>query len=219
MWLFVGQPRTASLAVWGREGADDGRQRHGHPAPERRFRQLPNHLSRGVQSRADAVRRQRRHRRAGIVYPRVDLLVQHPRLQSRNREPGSLSGQPHLYSPVDRKPCVRFGSDRRGLYSNLVANIDGKIQQLTSKMAYVGSVQSALDLYDENNKKRIDVATRGIGRLVDADMDATCLKLRALETQQQLAINGLHVANSQPSTLLQLFQQQFSTHKKSEGMY
>lgn len=73
-------------------------------------------------------------------------------------------------------------------------------------MAYVGSVQSSLDLYDENNRKRIDAATRGIGRLVDADMEVTAVKLRALETQQQLAINGLQIANSQPSTLLQLFQ-------------
>ena len=100
---------------------------------------------------------------------------------------------------------VRFGSDRQGLYSNLVANIHNKIQQLTSKMAYVGSVQSALDLYDENNMKRIDSATRGVGRLVDADMEVTAVKLRALETQQQLATNGLQIANSQPSTLLQLF--------------
>ena len=72
-------------------------------------------------------------------------------------------------------------------------------------MAYVGSVQSALDLYDENNMKRIDSATRGVGRLVDADMEVTAVKLRALETQQQLATNGLQIANSQPSTLLQLF--------------
>jgi len=123
-----------------------------------------------------------------------------------------VTGDPEAY-PVSstyilqsiENHVVRFGSDRRGLYSNLVANIDSKIQQLTSKMAYVGSVQSALDLYDENNKKRIDVATRGIGRLVDADMEVTAVKLRALETQQQLAINGLHLANSQPSTILRLF--------------
>lgn len=51
-------------------------------------------------------------------------------------------------------------------------------------MAYVGSVQSSLDLYDENNRKRIDAATRGIGRLVDADMEVTAVKLRALETQR-----------------------------------
>jgi flagellin len=100
---------------------------------------------------------------------------------------------------------VRFGSDRQGLYSNLVADIDSKIQQLTSKMAYVGSVQSSLDLYDENNRKRIDAATRGIGRLVDADMEVTAVKLRALETQQQLAIQALGIANSSPSRLLDLF--------------
>lgn len=100
---------------------------------------------------------------------------------------------------------VRFGSDRQGLYSNLVSDIDSKIQQLTSKMAYVGSVQSSLDLYDENNRKRIDAATRGIGRLVDADMEVTAVKLRALETQQQLAIQALGIANSSPSRLLDLF--------------
>ncbi|WCA61649.1 flagellin [Agrobacterium tumefaciens] len=124
-----------------------------------------------------------------------------------------VTGDPEAY-PVSptyilqsiENHVVRFGSDREGLYSNLVANIDSKIQQLTSKMAYVGSVQSALDLYDENNRKWIDSATRGVGRLVDADIEVTAVKLRALETQQQLAINGLHLANSQPSTILQLFQ-------------
>jgi flagellin len=52
-------------------------------------------------------------------------------------------------------------------------------------MAYIGSVQSALDLYDKNNKMRIDAATRGIGRLVDADMQETAVRMKALETQQQ----------------------------------
>ncbi|MCW8057502.1 flagellin [Agrobacterium tumefaciens] len=101
-----------------------------------------------------------------------------------------VTGDPEAY-PVSptyilqsiENHVVRFGSDRQGLYSNLVANIDSKIQQLTSKMAYVGSVQSALDLSDENNRKRIDAATRGIGRLVDADMEVMAVKLKALEAQ------------------------------------
>ena len=100
---------------------------------------------------------------------------------------------------------VRHGSDRQGLYSNLVANIDKKIEELTSKMAYVGSVQSSLNTYDELNKKAIETATKGIGRLVDADMNVTSVKLKALESQQQLAIQALGIANSSPSRLLDLF--------------
>lgn len=65
------------------------------------------------------------------------------------------------------------------MYSNLVNMIDEKIQELTSKMAYVGSVQSALDLYDEMNLKMIDTVNRGVGRLVDADMAEESARLRA----------------------------------------
>lgn len=100
---------------------------------------------------------------------------------------------------------IRHDSDRKGLYSNLVANIDKKIEELTSKMAYVGSVQSALNTYDELNKKTIETATKGIGRLVDADMDVTAVRIRALEAQQQLAIQALGIANSEPRNILELF--------------
>jgi flagellin len=110
----------------------------------------------------------------------------------------------HILQSIENH-VVRHGSDRQGLYSNLVNNIDSKIQQLTSKMAYIGSVQSALDLYDENNKMRIDAATRGIGRLVDADMQETAVRMKALEAQQQLAVQSLSIANETPSRILSLF--------------
>ncbi|WP_189638050.1 flagellin [Rhizobium sp. R693] len=101
---------------------------------------------------------------------------------------------------------VRYGADRQGLYSNVVADIDGKIQQLTSKMSYVGTVQKSLEMYNEINNKMIDSTTSGIGRLVDADMETTATKLRALQTQQQLATQSLGIANAAPGNLVQLFQ-------------
>ena len=124
-----------------------------------------------------------------------------------------VTGDPEAY-PVDQtyilqsieNPVVRFGSDRQGLYSNVVASIDQKIQQLTSKLAYVGTVQKSLEMYDEINDKMIDTATSGIGRLVDADMETTASKLRALQTQQQLAIQSLAIANAAPGNLARLFQ-------------
>ncbi len=110
----------------------------------------------------------------------------------------------HILQSIENN-VVRFGSDRQGLYSNLVNMIDGKMQELTSKMAYVGSVQSALDLYDEMNLKMTDTVNRGVGRLVDADMAEESARLRALQTQQQLSVSALNIANSAPQNILQLF--------------
>ncbi|MBY3155498.1 hypothetical protein HFO56_24535 [Rhizobium laguerreae] len=123
-----------------------------------------------------------------------------------------VTGDPEAY-PVDRtyilqsveNNVVRFGSDRKGLYSNVVASIDQKIQQLTSKMAYVGTVQKSLEMYEGLNSKMIDSVTSGVGRLVDADMETTASRLKALQTQQQLAVQSLAIANSAPTRLLDLF--------------
>ncbi|MCS4088962.1 flagellin [Rhizobium sp. BK176] len=122
------------------------------------------------------------------------------------------TGDPEAY-PVDptyvlqliENHVVRFGSDRQGLYSNFVDSIEQKIQGVTAKMSYVGSIQKSLEMYDDINNKMIDSATRGIGRLVDADMETTASKLRALQTQQQLAVQSLGIANQSPSRLLSLF--------------
>jgi len=100
----------------------------------------------------------------------------------------------------------RFGSDRKGIYNNVVADVDQKIQAIASKMSYVGSVQKSLEMYDEINSKMIDTATKGIGRLVDADMETTAARMQALQSQQQLALQSLGIANSAPQHLLTLFQ-------------
>jgi flagellin len=100
---------------------------------------------------------------------------------------------------------ARNGGDRTGLYSNFVDTLETKIQGVTDRMAYLGSVQSSLVAHDELNKNRIESVTRGIGILVDANMDEASTRLRALETQQQLAVQSLSIANETPSRLLDLF--------------
>jgi len=46
---------------------------------------------------------------------------------------------------------------------------------------------------------------KGIGRLVDADMNESSTRLKALTTRQQLAIQSLSIANSSAENLMQLF--------------
>ncbi|MFV0384686.1 flagellin [Paracoccus sp. (in: a-proteobacteria)] len=53
--------------------------------------------------------------------------------------------------------------------------------------------------------KLADSLTVGIGSLVDADMEEASARLQALQTQQQLGIQALSIANQAPSAILSLF--------------
>ena len=51
----------------------------------------------------------------------------------------------------------------------------------------------------------MDVIDKGVGRLVDADMNEESTRLKALQTQQQLGIQSLSIANSNSENILSLF--------------
>jgi flagellin len=53
--------------------------------------------------------------------------------------------------------------------------------------------------------KVTDAMKSGIGALVDADMEAASARLQALQTQQQLGVQALSIANQAPQTILSLF--------------
>ncbi len=50
-----------------------------------------------------------------------------------------------------------------------------------------------------------DSLDSGIGRLVDAEMNDAATRLKALQAQQQLAIQSLQIANSDAQNVMQLF--------------
>ena len=50
-----------------------------------------------------------------------------------------------------------------------------------------------------------DSIQSGIGRLVDANMEEEATRLAALQTQQQLAIQALSIANASTQNILILF--------------
>ena len=52
----------------------------------------------------------------------------------------------------------------------------------------------------------MDALDRGVGTLVDADMNQESTKLQALQVQQQLGIQALSIANSSSQSILKLFQ-------------
>jgi flagellin len=86
----------------------------------------------------------------------------------------------------------------------------GYINVVTSDIidagASLGALKTTIDMQTNLMFDLSDAIDKGVGRLVDADMDETSTRLKALQTQEQLAIQSLSIANSNTSSLLSLFQ-------------
>ncbi|MBB4010220.1 flagellin [Rhizobium taibaishanense] len=87
----------------------------------------------------------------------------------------------------------------------MVASVDKMLTSMTDAAATVGATTSRLKLQDSFIKDLSDTIDTGVGRLVDADMNEESTKLKALQTQQQLGIQSLSIANSASENILSLF--------------
>ena len=90
--------------------------------------------------------------------------------------------------------------------------LDGYITQLTtainsvsSAAADLGAVKNRISTNTEFVKTLMDSVDRGVGQLVDADMNAESTRLQALQTQQQLGVQALSIANQNSQSILSLF--------------
>ncbi|SDZ28638.1 flagellin [Sinorhizobium meliloti] len=87
----------------------------------------------------------------------------------------------------------------------LIAGVDEALTDMTSAAADLGSIATRIDLQSDFVNKLSDSIDSGVGRLVDADMNEESTRLKALQTQQQLAIQSLSIANSASENVLTLF--------------
>jgi flagellin len=71
--------------------------------------------------------------------------------------------------------------------------------------ATLGALQTRIDMQAEFAARLAANIESGIGRLVDADMNEESTRLKALQTQQQLAIQALSISNTAPDVISQLF--------------
>jgi flagellin len=86
-----------------------------------------------------------------------------------------------------------------------LSSVELSLEGLTSAASKLGSLSSRIDLQSEFATNLESALTKGIGRLVDADMNEESTKLKALQTQQQLAIQALSIANNDSQNILSLF--------------
>ena len=71
----------------------------------------------------------------------------------------------------------------------------------------LGAASSQIDLQTTYISSLSDSLTTGVGSLVDADMNEASTRLSALQTQQQLGVQALSVANQNSQLILKLFSQ------------
>jgi flagellin len=89
--------------------------------------------------------------------------------------------------------------------SNFMSIVDSALLDLTDASTTLGSTTSRMESQQSFVKALMSANDRAIGALVDANMEEESTRLKALQTQQQLAVQSLSIANSTSQSILSLF--------------
>jgi len=83
--------------------------------------------------------------------------------------------------------------------------VDAAIQKMTAAATNLGATTTRINLQTSFISALSTAITEGVGSLIDADMNEASTKLNALQTQQQLGIQSLGIANQNSQLILKLF--------------
>jgi flagellin len=86
-----------------------------------------------------------------------------------------------------------------------IAQVTTAIGSVSSAAADLGAIKNRISTNMDFVKSLMDSVDRGIGQLVDADMNAESTRLAALQVQQQLGTQALSIANQNSQSILALF--------------
>ncbi|RCL02531.1 MAG: flagellin [Candidatus Tokpelaia sp. JSC188] len=103
--------------------------------------------------------------------------------------------------------------DLKGINAAALEGIASHLQEITiassnnalAAGAELGAAEKRIDTQVDFLSKLTASLDKGIGALVDADMNAESARLSALQVQQQLAIQSLAIANQNSQNILTLF--------------
>jgi flagellin len=87
----------------------------------------------------------------------------------------------------------------------MLNTVDGAITTMTDAAASLGAVKTRMDIQKDFAASLMSAIDKGVGQLVDADMNEESTRLQALQVRQQLGIQALSIANQQAQSILSLF--------------
>ena len=86
-----------------------------------------------------------------------------------------------------------------------LTTVEAALKEMTTAATNLGAAKSRIDLQKTFTTSLMDSVERGVGQLVDADMNKESTRLQALQVQQQLGIQALSIANGNSQSILSLF--------------
>jgi Flagellin and related hook-associated proteins len=89
----------------------------------------------------------------------------------------------------------------------MIRVVDSIFSDMTDAASNLGAIKKRVSMQEDFVANLMDSIDQGIGRLVDADMNEESTRLKALQTQQQLGIQALSIANTNSQNILSLFRQ------------
>ena len=93
----------------------------------------------------------------------------------------------------------------QGKIDTYLSTVETALKELTKGAAALGAMSTRIDLQDKFASKISDAMKAGVSKLVDADMEEESARLASLQTQQQLAVQSLSIANNSSQSILSLF--------------
>ncbi len=87
----------------------------------------------------------------------------------------------------------------------MIGVVDHIYTLMTDAASNLGAVNKRIEMQESFVGKLMDSIDKGVGRLVDADMNEESTRLKALQTQQQLGVQALSIANSSSQNVMSLF--------------
>ncbi len=91
------------------------------------------------------------------------------------------------------------------LIKGFLDDIENALAKMADAAATLGAAKTRIDTQKDFVSKLMDSIDRGVGQLVDADMNKESTRLQALQVQQQLGIQALSIANTNSQNILSLF--------------
>ena len=92
-----------------------------------------------------------------------------------------------------------------GAFDEVLGKVELALSKMATGAAELGAAKSRIDMQKDFVSKLSDSIDRGVGQLVDADMNKESTRLQALQVQQQLGIQALSIANGNSQQILSLF--------------
>lgn len=122
---------------------------------------------------------------------------------------GTSAAFSNIVVSIEPLPAINFLAidieENPDLIDHYINYMEVAGQRVVEGASVLGALKKRIDMQSEFANRLIETIDKGIGRLIDANMNVVSTRLKALQAQEQLATQSLHIANNNAEAILLLF--------------